>query len=215
MKKIIIPLSIILLLVFLVLAWKNKQSTISNSTQPANVSTPQNTPIISSDIFLPPLNRAKERVTKKMFGTYITPQNSPVQPERFTGFHTGVDFEIFPEEADKDVVIKAVCNGKLIQKKSASGYGGVVVQSCNLNGQPITVVYGHLKLASINQAVDTNITVGEEIGILGKAYSLETDGERKHLHLAFHKENQINLLGYVPLNLELSEWLDPCLYVCK
>ena len=33
------------------------------------------------------------RITKKPFGIFITTQNSPVQPERFSGYHTGVDVE--------------------------------------------------------------------------------------------------------------------------
>src|SRR4030067_1140465 len=45
--------------------------------------------------FQPPINRADERVTKKPFGIFITPQNSPIQPEKFSGFHTGADFENF------------------------------------------------------------------------------------------------------------------------
>lgn len=40
-----------------------------------------------------PIAEFEKRITKKPFGIYITPQNSPVQPERFTGYHTGVDVE--------------------------------------------------------------------------------------------------------------------------
>lgn len=49
-----------------------------------------------------PINSALERVTKKSFGIYVTPQSSPVSPEKFTGYHTGVDFEITPDEENKD-----------------------------------------------------------------------------------------------------------------
>jgi hypothetical protein len=53
------------------------------------------------------------------------------------------------------------------------------------------------------------------LGILGKGYSGETNGERKHLHLGFHKGNGINLLGYVNTQEQLIDgWLDPCQYVC-
>jgi hypothetical protein len=55
----------------------------------------------------------KERDSIRPFGIYITKQNSPVQPERFTGYHAGTDFETFPEEKDTDVVINAICDGKL------------------------------------------------------------------------------------------------------
>ena len=154
-------------------------------------------------------------MTKKPFGIYITPKTSPVQPEKFQGYHTGTDFEIFPEELNIDVPVRAICNGKIAVKRFASGYGGVLVQNCELNNQPITVIYGHLKLASIGNIAGDTLNAGDEIGILGKAYSSETDGERKHLHLGIHKGSSINILGYVQSKSELSGWIDPCLYVCK
>ncbi len=160
--------------------------------------------------FAPPLDRAAERITKKTFGTFVTPQNSPVKPEKFRGYHTGTDFEIFPEELNADVAVKAVCDGKVAQKRYASGYGGVLVENCERDGQPITVVYGHLKLAGISKKIGDSLSQGEEIGILGKAYSQETSGERKHLHLGAHKGSSVNILGYVQKESDLSAWLDPC-----
>jgi hypothetical protein len=171
-------------------------------------------PKIISD-FGAPLDRAKERVTKKPFGILINPRTSPVQPERFSGYHTGTDFEIFPEELEMDVSVRAVCNGKIRTKEYVNGYGGVVIQDCTLNNNLITVLYGHLKLASINFAIGDNLNVGDTIGILGKAYSQETNGERKHLHLSFHKGSVISVLGYVQNKKDLSNWIDPYLYVCK
>ncbi|OGY93011.1 MAG: hypothetical protein A3H70_05580 [Candidatus Komeilibacteria bacterium RIFCSPLOWO2_02_FULL_48_11] len=73
--------------------------------------------------FSPPLARANERVTKKPFGLYVTLKNSPVLPERFTGYHTGADFEIFADEKNKPVQVTAVCAGKLIAKQRVTGYG--------------------------------------------------------------------------------------------
>jgi len=54
---------------------------------------------------------------------YITPQTSPVQPERFTGYHTGVDVEyndIKSEQADftLDLRIKKIFFGKKITNPS-------------------------------------------------------------------------------------------------
>jgi hypothetical protein len=167
--------------------------------------------------FAAPLDRAGERITKKPFGIYITPANSPVQPERFQGYHTGTDFEIFPEELNIDVPVKAICDGNIALKKYASGYGGVLVESCELNGQPVTVVYGHLKLASIQKNAGNSLAQGEKIGILGKAFSAETSGERKHLHLGIHKGASVNILGYVQSKGALSGWVDACSIdsVCK
>lgn len=185
---------------------------INNSNTSVQNSPP--TPTADTNGFLPPLDRSGERVTKKTFGLYVTPQNSPVQPERFTGFHTGADFEIFPAELNTAVQVHAVCSGKLLVKEYATGYGGVAVESCSLSGQPITVVYGHLKLASITTAVGGQLAAGDVLGVLGAAYSTETNGERKHLHLGFHKGSAVNILGYVQNKAALSGWIDPCLYVC-
>lgn len=163
--------------------------------------------------FQSPLDKATERVSKKPFGIFITPANSPVQPEKFSGYHTGTDFEIFPEELEMDVEVKAVCSGKLLVKRNASGYGGVVVQSCDLEGESITVIYGHLRLNSIKVSIGDNISVGEPLGLLGKAYSAENSGERKHLHLGMHKGSEINILGYVSEQSALSSWLNPMLFL--
>jgi len=44
--------------------------------------------------------------------------------------------------------------------------------------------------------------------VLGKGYSAQTDGERKHLHLGIHKGTNVNLLGYVQNSQALSQWFD-------
>ena len=239
MKKI---LQIIIILVIVVMAGlavffltrntssNTNQSVTTNTNQPANINSQsanlninnsaqninlgQNVNTISANNFQPSLTKARERVTKKTFGIYITPQNSPVQPERFSGYHTGSDFEVFPEELDIDVPVHTVCSGTLKLKETASGYGGVAVQACELNGEAITVIYGHLKLVSITKKAGENLTVGETLGILGTNKSTDTDGERKHLHLGIHKGTSTNIKGYVSLESQLSDWVDPCLYVC-
>ena len=151
----------------------------------------------------------QSRIIKKPFGIYITPKTSPIQPEKFSGYHTGADFETTTTEANIDVLVPAFCDGKLLMKKSATGYGGVIVQSCILNNQAVTVVYGHLKLASITSIIDQTLKKGDIIGVLGKAYSVETGGERKHLHLGIHIGSAINILGYAQKQSDLFGWLDP------
>jgi len=156
-----------------------------------------------------PLSRALERITKKKFGTYVTPSNSPVSPERFSGYHTGVDFETFPEEAKIDVPVLAVCGGVVRLRQWVGGYGGVVVADCVLDNQPVTVTYGHLRINSVANSFGENLIAGDTIGDLGTGYTAETDGERKHLHLGIHKGDAINLLGYVDSVDLLGEYLDP------
>ncbi len=169
-------------------------------------------PSLASDV-TPPVDGALDRVTKKTFGLYVRPGHSPVSPERFRGYHTGVDFETVKSEQKTDVPVSAVCTGPLVLKKWANGYGGVVVQRCRINEEDVTVIYGHLKLASIKRTQGQDLARGERIGLLGKAYSHETDGERKHLHLAIHKGTAVNLLGYVSRKSSLDQWIDVMAYL--
>lgn len=161
-----------------------------------------------------PVDWAKERIIKKPFGIFIEPSTSPVQPERFWGFHTGADFETFNEEQNSDVSVKTICDGEILQARRASGYGGLAVQSCELLGQPVTVVYGHIKLASMGVKVGDNLEKGAFLANLGDGYSSDTDGERKHLHLGIHLGEVVNIRGYVQKKEQLQNWLDPCLFVC-
>ena len=184
----------------------------SQPSQPATTSTPA---AVNADAgkLSAPISKALERVTKKPFGLKVSPRSSPVSPERFSGYHTGVDFETFADEQDAEVPVRAVCDGTLVEKRFASGYGGVAVQSCRLDDQDITVVYGHLKLASVSAKVGSALTAGEQLGVLGAGFSSETDGERKHLHLGIHLGKAVNLAGYVKTSAELSSWLNILKYL--
>lgn len=174
------------------------------------------TPIASQPLELelvPPLDQAMARVTLKTFGLFVSPQHSPVNPERFTGYHTGVDFETFSSEQNTSVNVMAICLGKLLQKSWVKGYGGVAVQACTLEEKPITVVYGHLKLSSISTKVGEELKAGVAWAELGRGASYETDNERKHLHLGLKRGISINLHGYVPKPTDLSQWLDATKYL--
>jgi len=188
----------------------------SNGAVPLGETIPQGA-AVSPDVpsVSVPLDGAGLRVTKKPFGIYIDPATSPVQPERFRGYHTGADFEIFPGEQDTAVSVRAVCQGTIAVKEHASGYGGVVVERCTIGGGPVTVVYGHLALASAAPMVGATVGQGDVIGLLGAAGSADTDGERKHLHLGIHKGAAIDILGYVSGKQLLTGWLDPCELFCK
>jgi murein DD-endopeptidase MepM/ murein hydrolase activator NlpD len=166
-------------------------------------------------VFVAPLNDALSRITKKPFGLYVRPGDSPVSPERFQGYHAGVDFETTVAEQGTDVVVRAICTGSLLVKKWASGYGGVAVQACRIGTQDVTVVYGHLRLASVDVALKQEVKQGERIGLLGTGFSAETDGERKHLHLGVHKGTAIDIRGYVQTKTELDQWIDVRQYLAK
>ena len=187
----------------------NTQSAVSNNQQTMGNIQQTQKPAQTID----PIANALSRITKKPFAIFITPKTSPVQPERFQGYHTGSDLETTADEQNTDVSVVALCNGKLLEKKIASGYGGVAVQACVLDGQSVTVIYGHLNLTSIATKIGDQLKVGDFLGNLGKGFSPETDGERKHLHLAIHKGSSVNISGYVQTKVQLSDWLDPAKYL--
>ncbi len=153
-----------------------------------------------------PVAEFRQRLTKKPFGIQITPATSPVQPERFSGWHTGVDIEY--EDAAGDVVVKAVTNGNVVQARTASGYGGVVAVQHEINGQEVVAIYGHLDPRSL-PSVGQVLTAGDPVGILGDGGTAETDGERKHLHFALLRGTSVDLRGYVPNESELGGWINP------
>ena len=185
---------------------------IPATTSPINNNTVKiNSPL--PEYFHFPMDEAGARVTKKTFWLKVSPKNSPVFPEKFTGYHTGADFETFTWEKDVEVSVRAICTGLLVLKKWATGYGGVVVQKCELNKETVTIVYGHLKIESVRRTINTQLKTGDIIGILGKWYSSETNGERKHLHLGIHKWSTINIRGYTATSQELNDWLDPIKYL--
>ncbi len=191
-------------------AISNNQQTIGNNNQQLINSNQQ---IQNPGQTIDPIAGALGRITKKPFGIFITPKTSPVQPERFQGYHSGSDLETTSNEQDTNVSVVALCDGKLLEKKMASGYGGVAVQACTLDGQSVTIVYGRLRLGSISAKIGDKLKAGYFLGNLGTGFSSESDGERRHLHLAIHKGSNINILGYVGSKSQLSEWLDPVKYL--
>jgi murein DD-endopeptidase MepM/ murein hydrolase activator NlpD len=156
-----------------------------------------------------PIDQAALRVTKKPFGIFITPKNSLVSPERFSGYHTGTDFEFLENEVEPPE-FRAVCSGVVTQKRVANGYGGVLVTRCSVAEKTYSVVYGHVALGSIDKKAGDTVGAGEALGRLGKAYSSETDGERGHLHLGVYTKSEASILGYVPSKEALGAWVDAC-----
>lgn len=149
------------------------------------------------------------RATKKPFGIHIDPATSPVQPERFAGYHMGVDFELLPGEDPHALTVTALCDGTVLFAGSADGYGGVVAQSCSLGDGEITVLYGHLAPRRMLVAKGDSVIAGQALGVLGKGETPETDGERAHLHLAAHRGAALELRGYAARADDLSAWRDP------
>ncbi|MBU6447654.1 peptidoglycan DD-metalloendopeptidase family protein [Patescibacteria group bacterium] len=210
-RKTALKFFALFILVFLTALSCNKSANNNNtaSTPAGQQETQTQTQAQQSQLqVIYPISDGAARVTKKPFGIYVTPKNSPVQPEKFTGYHTGTDFETFASEQDSDVPINAICAGSLKMKKWATGYGGVAVQACKINGQDVTVIYGHLNIDTVSANVGDELSQGQHLAMLGKGYSTQTDGERKHLHLGIHKGTAVNILGYVQNKANLSGWID-------
>lgn len=83
-------------------------------------------------MIIPPVTQFKDRITKKPFGILIDPQTLPVQPVRFSGYHTGVDFEY--DDVSSEVPVVAIADGTVVRSTTASGYGGVLVVRHTMNG---------------------------------------------------------------------------------
>lgn len=151
-----------------------------------------------------PIAEFEERITKKTFGDFITPETSAVQPERFSGWHTGVDVEY--DDSNEDIAVWAVCDGEVALARWVSGYGGTVVIKCVIENNDYYVLYGHLDPERLIKT--KNVNKNDEVGILGDGYSNETDNERKHLHFSIHKDS-LDVRGYVQNENELEEWVNP------
>ncbi|MEX0918904.1 MAG: M23 family metallopeptidase [Candidatus Paceibacterota bacterium] len=206
--KIILLIFIIIILAIVAFSQKSYFQKTSTTKEYNIITTTENNKLPSKQVFVSPINNPLSRITKKPFGIYISSTNSPVSPEKFTGYHTGVDFEIYPTEKDEDVSVRAICGGKILQKHQARGYGGMVVQSCTIDNNSVTIVYGHIKLSSMKIAVGDTLNAGDFLAFLGQEFSVETDGERKHLHLGIHKGSTIDTRGYVQTKDELENWID-------
>lgn len=158
-----------------------------------------------------PLPNAAHRATPLHFGLHVTadPSDNPIDPpERFSGYHAALDFEISEGEVDGDVPVFALCAGKIVYSGFAGGYGGLIIQRCTINKQAVTVLYGHLKISSL--APDgMRLKPGQSIALLGANKSHDTDQNRKHLHLGIHKGKSLDLRGYVQTEEELSGYIDP------
>jgi murein DD-endopeptidase MepM/ murein hydrolase activator NlpD len=183
---------------------KNPKYSISYQISSSKFST-QNSPKGNST-FIEPIAEFKSRITKKPFGIYVSPKNSPVHPEKFTGYHTGVDVEY--EDNLNDVPTFAINDGEIAYSGYVNGYGGVIVLRTVLNEKRYMVLYGHLNTQSMVRQ-GSHVAKGQTLGILGKGYSQETDGERKHLHFSIYNDDSINFHGYVSTKKELESWNNP------
>ncbi len=169
----------------------------SEATKPA--------PAPAAEVVLP-IDQFFTRITKKPFGIHITPKNSPVSPERFSGYHTAVDVEY--GDVTDDVEVRAIAAGTVVVSRTADGYGGVMVIRHTIDDKSISALYGHLRPSSM-LASGKPVTIGQKIAVLGTGYSSETDNERRHLHFGLRVDDNATIKGYVQNESELTGWQDP------
>ena len=210
MKRYWYVLILILILVVVGIFIWQKQKNQTTISSPINqtikpIISPSPSPTNANTLVFP-IAEFQTRITKKPFGLYVTPQNSPVQPEHFTGYHTGTDIEY--QDVTSNVPVYAINNGTIALARTASGYGGVILMQTQINGTLHSVVYGHIRPSSLPK-VGATVTKGEQIGLLGTGYSSETDGERRHLHFAVLSNSRVDIAGYVQTKSTLAGWLDP------
>ena len=137
------------------------------------------------------------------------PANNPIDPpEQFTGYHAGSDFEVTKDELEADVHVSAVCSGSVAYAGFAEGYGGLVIQYCSIGGGQVTVLYGHLSRVKLPEN-GAKLVAGDQIAVLAPARSVDSGGNRKHLHLGIHRGNGIDYRGYVQTPAQLGEYVDP------
>lgn len=161
--------------------------------------------------FSQPLEYATNRATPLGFGLHVSPDSpeNPIDPpERFSGYHAAIDYEVTADELNAEVPVFAICSGDVIYSGFAEGYGGLVVQRCTLDGEPMTVLYGHVSREGL-VPVGTPLSSGERMGVLAAARSVDTDGNRKHLHLGMHRGERLDVRGYVQNEDDLREYINP------
>lgn len=158
-----------------------------------------------------PLKNAAFRVTPLHFGLKVSPdpaQNPIRPPERFSGYHVAVDYEVSADELEADVEVYAICYGTVVYSGYAEGYGGLLVERCRHANEDFTVIYGHLALKGL-PAEGAGLKSGQRIGTLAPARSYASDGNRKHLHLGIHRGTKLDVRGYVQSEDEVADFLNP------
>ncbi len=164
-----------------------------------------------------PMSQYQTRIKVKDFGTFINDafykgKESLFPYNRFYGYHAAVDLEVFDNEKDKDAPFYAVGKGKITYVGNLAGYGGVILES--LDGENRTALYGHVRISDFPLKVGDEVSAGQKLAYLGKAFSTETSGERKHLHFGIHKGTDLYFKGHeATLGVLNTEWENPTVYL--
>lgn len=129
---------------------------------------------------------------------------------QFTGFHAGADVEFYSgQDARSEIPVRAIANGEVIYVGTVPGYGGLVVVRHH-EPEVVTSLYGHVRLSDVRVRTGQRVTAGQTVAFLGKNFSAETSGARKHLHFGIHKGPALDFDGYEQTREHLrAEWYNP------
>jgi murein DD-endopeptidase MepM/ murein hydrolase activator NlpD len=163
-----------------------------------------------------PVGNYVERNQYKMFGQYFDKSSyvgkESLFPTQYTGYHAAADLEFISGEENKDVPVYAVTDGKISFIGPVGGYGGVIL--LNMSNDSHTAIYGHLKLSSTSLKTGDLVKAGQLLANLGKAFSSETGGERKHLHFGIYNGKSSYFKGYETSKQAIqNKWIDPSAYL--
>lgn len=163
-----------------------------------------------------PVGNYEGREQYKSFGQYFDKSfyagKESLFPAQYTGFHAAADLEILPGEETKEVPVYAVTDGKISFSGMVGGYGGVI--SLDMANDPHTALYGHLKTGSSPFKAGDSVKAGQFLANLGKAFSSETGGERKHLHFGIYNGKSAYFKGYETSQQAIqNKWVDPGTYL--
>jgi murein DD-endopeptidase MepM/ murein hydrolase activator NlpD len=133
-------------------------------------------------------------------------------PNQYVGYHVAADLEINPGEENQDVPVYAVTDGKITFAGPVTGYGGLIL--LDMANDSHTALYGHINLSSLKVKTGDSVKAGQKLAVLGKAFSSETGGERKHLHFGIYNGKGVYYHGYEPSEATVqSKWIDPAVYL--
>jgi murein DD-endopeptidase MepM/ murein hydrolase activator NlpD len=120
--------------------------------------------------------------------------------------------EILPGEENNPVPVYAIGSGTVTFVGPVAGYGGVILEK--LASDSFTVLYGHVNYLASSIKVGDQVAGGRQLTILGNAFSSQTGGERKHLHLGLYKGSGEYFRGYEATMAGLTDhWLDPLVFL--
>lgn len=181
-------------------------STTVSDSLPITSSTPET----ATTVYYP-MTRYTERITNRWYDKQITAADRDPLPcgYPFTGYHTGDDLEVFPEELTTKTPVYAIAAGTVQSVGTLNGYGGLIVITHVIDGQTVTAYYGHINTSNTTIKEGDKVTAGQRITDLGDNCSTQTDGERKHLHFAIHNGSAIDVRGYADSQQEIAAWINP------